>query len=192
MFGTEIESAYADSSYSSDPGMFASSKMSTPIVTNREDVDSVRNESARQEVVRQLALEQERELIGKESEIVHNEFAYPRKAMALPVVPNDVSVDTDQRIKLLERAVSQKIVNDHNGSSVGIFERYASKRRDVVKLLVMALTVLLALSAHHAISDLLRTYINNNDVTRNKETLLRFGYPTVVFLLLWSLKVFNK
>ena len=192
MFGTEIESAYSGASYSGESGMFTPPTMSTPIVASHEDVEAVRKESARQEAIRKIAMEQEDDLMAREPDVP--EFAYPRKAVALPVVPNDIHVDTDQRIKTLERAMSQKLLaqDAHGGSSVGIFERYASKRRDVAKLIIMALTVLLALSAHHAISDLIRTYINNNDVSRNRETLLRFGYPLAVFCLLWSLKVFNK
>ena len=196
MFGTEIESAYSGASYSGESGMFNSPTMSTPIVASHQDVEAVRKESARQEAIRKIALEQEHDLMAKEPDMARTdvpEFAYPRKALALPVVPNDIHMDTDQRIKTLERAMSQKLLaQDAQGSSVGIFERYASKRRDVAKLIIMALTVLLALSAHHAISDLIRTYINNNDVSRNRETLLRFGYPVSVFCLLWSLKVFNK
>ena len=200
MFGTEIESAYSGASYSGDSGMFRAPTMSTPVVASHDDVDAVRKESARQEAIRQIAMEQDHDLMAKETDMTRAdmtradmpEFAFPRSAVALPVVPNDIHVDTDHRIKNLERAMSQKLAQDAQGSSVGIFERYASKRRDVAKLIIMALTVLLALSAHHAISDLLRTYINNNDVSRNRETALRFGYPIAVFGLLWSLKVFNK
>lgn len=182
MFGTEIESAYSGASYSAEPSIRAEPSMSTPLPSKpapppsydreRDEIEAVRMESARQEAARHLAREQE---------------LAPEVGFQL----SDAAI-ADQRIKMLEHALAQKQALEAGSSSMGLFERYASKRRDVFKLLIMALTVLLALSTHHAITDLIRNYLNNNDVARSRETLVRFGYPALVLALLWSLKVFNK
>jgi len=73
-----------------------------------------------------------------------------------------------------------------------LYDRFVSKKKDVMKLFCIALTVLLAISLHFFFSDLIKTYLANNDFTSNKEQLIKFMYPLSVLAVLWSIKVFNK
>ena len=73
-----------------------------------------------------------------------------------------------------------------------LYERFISKKKDVMKLLNIALTVLLAISLHYVLGDLLKSYLQNNDFSTNKETMIKLLYPASVLLVLWSFKVFNK
>ena len=73
-----------------------------------------------------------------------------------------------------------------------IFDRFASKKKDVFKLLNISLSVLLAISLHYIMGDIIKVYLRNNDFTYNKEILIKSIYPASVLLVLWSLKVFNK
>lgn len=73
-----------------------------------------------------------------------------------------------------------------------LYDRFVSKKKDVMKLLCIALTVLLAISLHFVLSDLIKTYLTNNDFTSNKEQLIKLMYPLSVLAVLWSVKVFNK
>lgn len=73
-----------------------------------------------------------------------------------------------------------------------IFDRFASKKKDVFKLLNISLSVLLAMSLHYIMGDIIKVYLRNNDFTYNKEILIKSIYPASVLLILWSLKVFNK
>ena len=73
-----------------------------------------------------------------------------------------------------------------------IFDRFASKKKDVFKLLNISFSVLLAMSLHYIMGDIIKVYLRNNDFTYNKEILIKSIYPASVLLILWSLKVFNK
>ena len=73
-----------------------------------------------------------------------------------------------------------------------IYDRFVSKKKDVMKLLSFSFTILLAISLHFVISDLIKNYLINNDFSANKEQFIRISYPLLVFGLMWSLKVFNK
>lgn len=73
-----------------------------------------------------------------------------------------------------------------------IFDRFASKKKDVFKLLNISLSVLLAISLHYVMGDIIKVYLRNNDFTYNKEVFVKTMYPASVLLILWSLKVFNK
>lgn len=77
-------------------------------------------------------------------------------------------------------------------NSESIIDRYASKKKDVFKLINISLSVLLAISIHFVVVDIVKTYIRNNDFTYNKETWIKCMYPISVLLIMWSFKVFNK
>jgi hypothetical protein len=106
----------------------------------------------------------------------------------MPIVPVQ---QNDNIIKELQNELEkQKTLNKRETEP--LFDRFVSKKKDVMKLLNIALTVLLAISLHFVFSDLLKTYLQNNDFSSNKETLIKFIYPACVLLVLWSFKVFNK
>jgi|TARA_Y100000389_G_scaffold105527_1_gene102453 hypothetical protein len=73
-----------------------------------------------------------------------------------------------------------------------LYDRFASKKKDVLKLLAISLTVLLAISTNFVMSDLIKKYLMNNDFNDTKETIIKLMYPFTTFMLLWSTKVFNK
>lgn len=88
--------------------------------------------------------------------------------------------------KLKQQSIESKQNND------SMFDRFVSKKKDVLKLVTMALTVLLAISSHYVMTDLIRNYIANNDLTGNQEFTTKIAYPLTVLLLIWTLKVFNR
>ena len=73
-----------------------------------------------------------------------------------------------------------------------LYEKYLSKKRDVFKLLIWSLTILLAMSTHSVVSDLIRNYLNVHDFSRDREVAIRTIYPLFVLACLWTLKVFNR
>jgi hypothetical protein len=63
------------------------------------------------------------------------------------------------------------------------------RRRDVAKLCILSLVILLAISIHSAAWHYLREYIETAEtMTFWKEVAIRSAYPLVVFVLLWNLK----
>lgn len=107
----------------------------------------------------------------------------------MPIVP--VFQQNDNIIKELQQELEkQRSLNKRD--SEPLYDRFISKKKDVMKLLNIALTVLLAISLHYVLSDLLKSYLQNNDFSTNKETMIKVLYPASVLLVLWSFKVFNK
>jgi hypothetical protein len=102
--------------------------------------------------------------------------------------------DTKQQINELQYQLKrQKELNALMQKDVAsIYDRFASKKKDVLKLVNVSLTVLLAISIHFVMSDLIKGYIMNNDFSSNKETLIKCSYPIAIFILMWSMKVFNR
>ena len=108
---------------------------------------------------------------------------------------NDMQQDsTIDQISILKKELQkqkdlQMKMNYENESTI---DRYLSKKKDVFKLLNLSLTILLGISLHFVVTDYIRDYIKNTDLSDNKELLIKIAYPLTIFFILWTLKVFNK
>ena len=108
----------------------------------------------------------------------------------IPIVP--IFQQNDNVIKELQMELEKQKNLNKKEYSEPLYDRFISKKKDVMKLFNIALTVLLAISLHFVLSDLIKLYLQNNDFTYNKEILIKFMYPLSVLMILWSFKVFNK
>ena len=159
MMGTELDTAYFDSS------LDAQSHMDTMIPSEKSP-----NQNEMPEQPKIVAQEYIREFN--------------------PIDKKAQSGAIDELKKQLK--YQQELNMAYQKDAVSIYERFASKKKDVMKLLAISLTVLLAISTNFVMCDLIKKYLMNNDFSDNKETLIKLMYPLTTFLLLWSTKVFNK
>jgi hypothetical protein len=74
----------------------------------------------------------------------------------------------------------------------GMFDSFWSKKRDVMKLIQWSLVVLLGLSLHFAFKYGIKRYIKDNDLSYNKEYMIKCFYPLGVILVMWTLKAFGR
>ena len=108
--------------------------------------------------------------------------------------------EVDKTINKLKNNIQkQKTLNNlkqelkKNGDEpTSMVDRYVRSKRDVAKLFVMALLVLLALSMNDIVKYYLGKYIMNNDLTNNNELNLRLSVPLSVLLLIWTMKALSK
>ena len=166
MFGTELDTAYFDSSLQNQPTVrFQEPPASSP--------------TPAPPVPQSMPTEKRNEYVEEPT-------------MAL--FQNNSFLQNDQIIKDLQKELQQqKYLNYSNTSSKEpLYERYISKKKDVLKLISISLTVLLGISMHFVFSDLIKSYLEFNDFTYNKESLIKAAYPLCVFFVMWSIKVFNK
>lgn len=114
----------------------------------------------------------------------------PKYEQQIPIVP--IFQQNDNVIKELQMELEKQKTLNKKEYSEPLYDRFISKKKDVMKLFNIALTVLLAISLHFVLSDLIKSYLQNNDFTYNREILIKFMYPLSVLMILWSFKVFNK
>tara|TARA_Y100001970_G_scaffold293482_1_gene440569 strand:+ start:27451 stop:27984 length:534 start_codon:yes stop_codon:yes gene_type:complete len=113
---------------------------------------------------------------------------------------NGLDDEVDKTINKLKNNIQkQKTLNNlkhelkkSNDEPSSMVDRYARSKRDVSKLFVMALLVLLALSMNDIIKYYLGKYVMNNDLTNNNELYLRLSVPLSVLLLIWTMKALSK
>lgn len=141
---------------------------------------------------------------NKPHNMVHADPPNQEIEMNLPAVQQLPKEDTiyetnqfykDQQMQiqlhqLQEELKIQKQQKHSNESS--IIDRFVNKKKEVLKLVSISLTILLAFSLHYLVNDLMKAYFMNNVLTSTQELTTKVAYPISVLLLLWTIKVFNK
>ena len=75
-------------------------------------------------------------------------------------------------------------------SEPGYFDTMWHKRREVCKLCILALVILLAISGHSTVWHYLQDYIDIKQLEGAAELALRAAYPVAVLIVLWNVKSF--
>ena len=164
MFGTELDTAYFNTNVPKQP-----SEMMPPIINQEQPSHTIQHNQEEQ----------------------HNHQQQQQNIYEPIMSQPPVFQQNDTMIKNLQNELEkQKTMNKKE--SEPLIERYLSKKKDVMKLLNISLSVLFAISMHFVFGDLIKDYITNNDFTSNKEVFIKCMYPVSVLLILWSFKVFNK
>jgi hypothetical protein len=69
-----------------------------------------------------------------------------------------------------------------------IWDKLSSKKYDVLKLVMLSLVILLAMSSDRIVNFYLSKYISGGLLSNMQEFLVRLSYPLVILLLLWMIK----
>lgn len=90
------------------------------------------------------------------------------------------------------RYYNTDVINQQQQINTSLVDKFSAKKRDVIKLLMFSLVIVIALGIHSALDTMVKRYISVNEFTDQKEYMVRFMYPVTAFIVLWCLKVFNK
>ena len=188
MFGTDLESAYFDNTYVQPSPNARSAEAGGGVVAT--------NPSSQQPTAVHVMQQQRPSVSTQPSQPDHSAPTYDAHDLPNPrMIPlYEQQVRNSNKIKELQLELLKQKQQEVSVpmATEPLYDRYLSKKKDVFKLMSIALTVLFAISVHFVMGDLIKSYLRNNDFSYNKEVLLKFSYPMTVLLMLWSLKVFNK
>lgn len=120
----------------------------------------------------------------------------------IPPMTEQKNIFYDQDSYIKEAQLQQQIQNLQNEirkgggkeskQSPSMIDLFVAKKKDVIRLTILSLTVLLGLSLHYVASDSIRNYLADNDFTPNQEFMTKVAYPLTVLLTIWTLKVYNR
>jgi hypothetical protein len=185
MFGTDLQSAYAPFS-ASDNGTYA-------------DVFQMQDQTQQEIVHKSTPLSQIQH--GNHSiptqPIQQQTAPMPSTKQQLPsTVPLQLPLNNEQQdpriaVLLNELRKQQKIVSNIENQN-GYFDKLASKRKDVMRIIQLSLVIVLALSLHFIIDHYLKNYIKNNDLSFERELIIRALYPVAIVFVIWNMKAFVK
>ena len=113
---------------------------------------------------------------------------------------NDLDDEVDKTINKLKNNIQkQKTLNNlkhelkkGGDESASMMDKYGRSKKDVSKLFLMSLLVLLGLSMNDIVKYYLAKYIMNNELTNNNELYLRLSIPLSILLLVWTIKALSK
>uniref|UniRef100_A0A6C0CVK5 Uncharacterized protein n=1 Tax=viral metagenome TaxID=1070528 RepID=A0A6C0CVK5_9ZZZZ len=164
MFGTDLQQAY-------DPGM------------NTEPQNMIHLNSA-SDMDREV--EQKQAAMHHQHEEQHQPTTYDTNSFF-----RDNQMQ-NQLSQLQEELRLQKQKTYKTSNDVNIIDRFVSKKKDVIKLVLISLTIVLAFSLHYVIHDALKAYLMNSILTPSQELMTKLAYPVTILLVIWTIKVFNK
>jgi hypothetical protein len=102
---------------------------------------------------------------------------------------NNLSME-EQLLLLKKELVKEKQKEKKNDAS--FISRFINKKKEMIKIFVLALIILLAISIHFLVKHYLKVYIMENDFNSKKEFLIRFSYPLTVFVIIWIMKAYKS
>ena len=106
----------------------------------------------------------------------------------------------DNTIEKLENQIKkQKKINSlkqemkkQTNEPTSLLDSYVKRKKDMYKIVLIAMLIVLALSTHDIIKYYLSKYIHSNDLTSRNELYIRLSVPLGVCLLIWTMKALNK
>jgi hypothetical protein len=105
--------------------------------------------------------------------------------------PLGLSADSDVKLeKMASELEKTKRMLDRQKNDLSYMDRLLSRRRDIAKLLMFMLVIVLALSIHHIIKHYYKAFFQENSFTSGKEFGIRATYPLIALFLIWNLRVF--
>lgn len=107
---------------------------------------------------------------------------------------NQQFVQEQQVAKLRQQIYAQQghMVQQKNQEPPSYIDKMMSKKRDVLKIILFAMMILLAISAHTFIEFWLKDFVSGSELSYKQELGLRLVYPLAVLLLLWILKTWSS
>lgn len=88
-----------------------------------------------------------------------------------------------------QQYIQQRQRQHTNEGEPGYFDKLLTKKRDMIKIIIFALMILLAISLHSAIEYWLKDISTAYELSYKQELGVRVLYPVLIVVLLWNLKI---
>jgi hypothetical protein len=79
-----------------------------------------------------------------------------------------------------------------SAQSSSYYDSIINKRRDVLKIIILAITIVLGISIHYVVDFSLREVFVTNDLGFKQEFGARLLYPIVIVIMIWLLKAIGS
>lgn len=89
-------------------------------------------------------------------------------------------------------ATAPKAICKKGGSTESFMDKMWSRRRDMVKVVIMVLMVTVALATHSVLADFLAEYLASAYLSPGAERVAKLCYPASLLAAIWCLKISHK
>ena len=165
MFGTDLQQAY-------DPGM------------NTEPQNMIHLNSS-SDMDREV--EQKQAAMHHQHEEQHQPTTYETNNFFRDNQMQNQLSQLQEELRLQKQKTQSNKTND-----VNLIDRFVSKKKYFIKLVLISVTIVRAFRLHYVIQDALKAYLMNSILTPSQELMTKLAYPVTILLVIWTIKVFNK
>jgi uncharacterized phage infection (PIP) family protein YhgE len=95
-------------------------------------------------------------------------------------------------VMLVNELRKQQKLTQNIQNQTSYLEKLFSKKKEVLRIIYFALIIVLAMSLHFVIDHYMKFYLKNNDLSFERESIIRLLYPVSLIFILWNMKVFIK
>jgi len=116
--------------------------------------------------------------------------APPQMSQQSPSIPSIQTQQAPSQMMMMKPRETEKFMNMYNSGvpEYSFWDRMVLSRREVLKLFILALVVVIGISLERIGCHYITNYINSNDLTTIQELLVRFSFPILIILILWIIK----
>jgi hypothetical protein len=107
--------------------------------------------------------------------------------------------ETEQKLNVLVAELKKKKAQEAGANASAAapeqpsyFDKLFGKKKELYKILQLSLIITLGMSLHFLIDFYLIKYLADNDMSFERQLLLRLLYPLAVIFVVWNLRVFVK
>ena len=128
----------------------------------------------------------------------------PPKSQSKIQQPRDDSMminkqyDNDQKMAVLVAELKKKKEAQATSAALATpeqpsyIDKLFGKRKELYKVLQLSLMITLGISIHFLIDYYLAKYLSENEMSFERQLILRLLYPSAVIFILWNMRVFIK
>jgi len=185
MYGTDLYSAYSEPE-TVDVNNFDFDKKVSNVEYSPEF--STNTEYPEQHSQQQPMMQQQPQQIIQDKSSTYNQSE---------LLQNINEADLKNQMNVLKKEIenqkkSNQLQYKDSYERKSIFDRFLSKKREMIRFVSIALIIIFSLSMHQTLSEILKDYLENTNISRNKEVLVKFMYPVALFLVAWIIKATVK
>ena len=93
-----------------------------------------------------------------------------------------------RQVEQPEKFTNQNYNHQQRYPEYSFWDRMVMSRREVLKLFILSIVIILGISLEKIGYHYIMMYINSNDLTTFQDLMVRLSFPIIVFIILWIIK----
>ena len=192
MYGTDLYSAYSEPETVDVNNFDFDKKVSnveySPEFSTNTEYPEQHSQQHSQQQQQQPMMQQQPQQIIQDKSSTYNQSE---------LLQNINEADLKNQMNVLKKEIenqkrSNQLQYKDSYERKSLFDRFLSKKREMIRFVSIALIIIFSLSMHQTLSEILKEYLENTNISRNKEVLIKFMYPVALFLVAWIIKATVK
>lgn len=128
---------------------------------------------------------------------INNDIGRPRDNNRIPIKSTPVVIHQQpqpqphiEKVKTEPRKTIEYMSTQEHSDDSSFLDPLLVKKREMVKTIVLVLTVVVALSLHSFFAFWIKNYVTKSRTTIKMEMFIRLIYPVIVLFIIWLTKAY--